>query len=34
MSLKLTINENVVNEVYRPYLTDYSKRHEVYFGGA
>ena len=32
--MKLNIHKNVFNSVYYPYLLDYSKRYEVYYGGA
>ena len=31
--VKLHINKNVILEVYRPYITDYSHRYNVYWGG-
>ena len=30
----IKINKGLFNEVYLPYLTDYSKRDEIYYGGA
>lgn len=33
MQTKLTINKNVFNDIYYPYLYDYSKRYNVYYGG-
>ena len=32
--MKLNIHKNIFNPVYYPYLLDYSKRYEVYYGGA
>jgi len=32
-NIQLNISPKVFNEVYLPYLQDYSKRYEVYFGG-
>ena len=32
--MKLNINKSIFNEVYYPYLLDYSKRFEVYYGSA
>ena len=33
-SINLKLSKKLFNEVYLPHLTDYSKRYEVYFGGA
>lgn len=30
--IKLNINKRIFNDVYYPYLTDYTKRYEVYYG--
>ena len=30
----LKISKKIFNTVYLPYLTDYSKRDEIYYGGA
>lgn len=32
--INLTFEQSAFNEVYYPYLCDYSKRYEVYYGGA
>lgn len=32
-NLSLNISKKIFNEAYLPYLTDYSKRDEVYYGG-
>ena len=32
--INLNINKRVFNDAYYPYLTDYSNRYEVYYGGA
>lgn len=32
--INLNINKKVFNDVYLPHLKDYSKRYEVYYGGA
>ena len=32
--INLKINKRIFNEVYYPYLLDYSHRYEVYYGGA
>ena len=34
MNIKLNIKKEIINQVYLPYLTDYSKRYEVYYGSA
>lgn len=34
MGIKLNISKKIFNKVYLPYLEDYSKRFEVYYGGA
>lgn len=31
--ITLNIAKSVFNDVYYPYLLDYSKRYEVYYGG-
>ena len=31
--INLNINKTIFNDIYYPYLQDYSKRYEVYFGG-
>lgn len=33
-SINLTLKKSLFNDVYIPYLLDYSKRYEVYYGGA
>ena len=33
-TVKLTIKKAIFNDVYFPYLLDYSKRYNVYYGGA
>lgn len=33
-NININIKKSVFNEVYYPYLTDYSNRYEVYYGGA
>lgn len=33
-SINLKLRKSLFNEAYLPYLTDYSKRYEVYYGGA
>lgn len=32
--MKIIVKKNIFNEIYLPHLTDYSKRYEVYYGGA
>ena len=32
--INLNLKKNIFNDIYYPYLLDYSKRYEVYFGGA
>lgn len=32
--MKLIIHKNIFNDIYLPHLTDFSKRYEVYYGGA
>ena len=32
--INLKLSKKLFNDVYLPHLTDYSKRYEVYFGGA
>ena len=34
MSTSVKISKKVFNPTYLPYLTDYEKRTEVYYGGA
>ena len=34
MKINLTIKKEIFNEVYFPFLLDYSKRYEVYYGSA
>lgn len=34
MKIKLSIKRSIFNEAYYPYLTDYTHRNEVYYGGA
>lgn len=29
----IKISKKIFNETYLPYLTDYSKRDEIYYGG-
>ena len=33
-SINLKLSKSLFNETYLPHLTDYSKRYEVYYGGA
>jgi len=33
-SINLTFKKSAFNDAYLPYLTDYSRRYEVYYGGA
>ena len=33
-SINLKLKKSLFNEAYLPYLTDYTRRYEVYFGGA
>ena len=33
-NIKINISKSIFNDVYLPYLTDYKKRFEVYYGGA
>lgn len=33
-NINLNLSKNIFNEVYYPYLLDYSRRYEVYYGGA
>lgn len=33
-STNIKISKKIFNEAYLPYLEDYSKRFEVYYGGA
>jgi phage terminase large subunit len=33
-SINLKLKKSLFNDVYLPHLTDYSKRYEIYFGGA
>lgn len=32
--MKINLKKNIFNKVYFPYLQDYSKRYEIYYGGA
>ena len=32
--VNLTLKKSIFNDVYYPLLLDYSKRYEVYYGGA
>lgn len=32
--MKLIIHKNIFNDIYLPHLTDFTKRYEVYYGGA
>ena len=32
--MKITLKKTLFNQVYLPMLTNYSKRYEVYYGGA
>lgn len=32
--MQLILHKEIFNDIYFPYLTDYSKRYEVYYGGA
>ena len=32
--MELIINKNVFNEAYFPFLLEYSKRYEIWYGGA
>lgn len=34
MNLKLNINKKVFNPSYYPYLYQYDKKFEIYYGGA
>lgn len=34
MKINLTLSKKIFNDVYFPYLADYSNRYEVYYGGA
>lgn len=34
MPLNISLSKKLFNERYLPYLTDYSHRYEVYYGGA
>ena len=34
MKIDLRLDKKIFNEVYFPYLFDYSKRYNVYYGGA
>lgn len=34
MNINLKLSKQLFNDVYLPYLTDYSHRYEVYYGGA
>lgn len=33
-NIKISVSKSIFNDVYLPYLTDYKKRFEVYYGGA
>jgi len=33
-SIRINVSKSIFNKVYLPYLTDYEKRFEVYYGGA
>ena len=32
--MKIIVHKDIFNDVYLPHLTDYSKRYEIYYGGA
>ena len=32
--MKIIVKKNIFNDIYLPHLTDYSKRYEIYYGGA
>ena len=32
--MKLILHKEIFNDAYLPFVTDYSKRYEVYYGGA
>ena len=32
--MKINIHKEIFNDAYYPYLLDYGKRYEVYYGGA
>ena len=34
MVININVKRNIFNDVYYPYLLDYSKRYEVYYGSA
>ena len=34
MKIKLNIDKKVFNDVYYPYLFDYSHKYEVWYGGS
>lgn len=34
MTMEIRLNKKIFNPVYFPHLMDYSKRYEVYYGGA
>ena len=34
MEIKLNIKKKVFNDVYFPYLRDYSHKYEIYYGGS
>ena len=34
MKINLKIKKEIFNEIYFPYLMDYSHRYEIYYGGA
>ena len=32
--MKIIVHKEIFNEVYQPHIRDYSKRYEIYYGGA
>lgn len=32
--MKIVVHKEIFNKVYQPHITDYSKRYEIYYGGA
>ena len=32
--MKINLKKSIFNKAYLPYLQDYSKRYEIYYGGA
>ena len=32
--INLKINKNIFNDIYYPYLLEFDKRYEVYYGGS